>query len=88
MRKQLPASRTQTGRDTVYQIVRTQDGRTFRVPEHKAKRFAERIEHRSRDVGRAQARTLTRNQWDSDPAAIDYDAISQGRHPAGTRTRR
>ena len=81
MRKQVPAGSTRTGRDTSYTIVRTQDGRTYRVPEHKARRFADRIEGRTRDTQRHEARSMTRNQWDSDPAAVDFDTIRQGRTP-------
>jgi hypothetical protein len=84
MRKQVPAGRTTTGRDTSYTIVRTQDGRTFRVPEHKAKRFAERIEGRCRDAQRHAARSLTRNQWDASP----YEDAPAPRTPRAGRTPR
>lgn len=50
----------------VKQVVRTSDGRTFKVAPHKAKAFLAHMEDRKSGVERKQ-RSLTRNQWNHNP---------------------
>lgn len=59
MSSKLPKYRTHTGPSTARTLVRTADGRTFKVPEHKAQRFLDHMNDRKA----TPTRSATRNQW-------------------------
>lgn len=59
MSNKLPKYRTRTGPHSAKTLVRTADGRTFKVPEHKAQRFLDHMNDRKA----TPTRSATRNQW-------------------------